>query len=671
MFSFLRLIILLGLYLFSAVTIAAETCKSNDIFNIGAGIYDITGPAAEQGMMGYGMLKQKTGGISQRLWARAFVIESPCNGKRIVFVNADLGHIFQGIKQQVVLKLKEKYGNRYDDSNILLTATHTHSGPGGYSTYAFYNLTTLGFSRDNFNTIVNGIVAAIDRAQNNLKPGKIKLAKGDLSGINFNRSPTAYQLNPAPERNLYKSDTDTEMTLIRFDSLDGHPIGTINWFPIHGVSMNNKNDLISGDNKGYAEYLFEKDFKSDYGPSAFVAAFAQANAGDVSPNPLGQEGGSGLAGLQAIEKAGLPQYQKAKQLFNEANEIVKGEIDYRHTYVAMDKVTVDPQYANGNPRVTCPAAIGVSMLAGTQDGEGVGKQGVTCETVSSWLPHFICEMSSTNCQGVKPIALETGTKKPYPWTPNVLPFQIVKIGNLIIAAAPFELTTMTGRRIKETVANQFSAMQGNHVVLSALSNAYAGYVATNEEYQLQRYEGASTHFGPWTQAALQQEFAKLGYSLSKGLSVAPGPTPLDLSGFQINLQTGVVFDDKPVWKSFGDIYQETKAKYKPGDTVEVIFWGAHPKNNYRVQDTFLAVEKLTNGTWETVATDRDWETSYHWERSGVSYSLVTITWRIPKDASKGQYRIVHFGDWKSGWTWKIAPYSGYSGVFSVRSYNSQ
>lgn len=150
--------IALTLTFFSSTAFAVNKCEDNNTFNVGAGIYDVTGPAAEEGMMGYGMIQQKTAGILQRLWARAFVIESPCNSKRVVFVNADLGQVFQGIKEHVVMKLREKYGDRYSDSNVLITATHTHSGPGGFSTYAFYNLTTLGFSRENFDAIVNGIV---------------------------------------------------------------------------------------------------------------------------------------------------------------------------------------------------------------------------------------------------------------------------------------------------------------------------------------------------------------------------------------------------------------------------------------------------------------------------------------------------------------------------------
>ena len=327
-----------------------------------------------------------------------------------------------------------------------------------------------------------------------MTPAQIKIATGQVTGVSFNRSPQAYLQNLQSERNLYQGDIDTQMTLIRFETLAGKPIGMINWFPLHGVSMNNKNHLINGDNKGYAEYRFEQDFNSDYGPTAFVAAFAQANAGDVSPNPYGQEGGEGLEGIKSIEKAGEPQYEQAKKLFDGATTLVTGGVDYRHTYVAMDQVTIDPQYTNGTLQITCPAAIGISMLAGTQDGEGIGKQGVTCATLASVLPNIVCAGITTPCQGVKPIAIQTGLMKPYPWTPTILPLQVFKLGNVVIAAAPFELTTMTGRRIKETMASVLPKTSDYHIVLSALANAYAGYVATPEEYQIQRYEGASTHF---------------------------------------------------------------------------------------------------------------------------------------------------------------------------------
>ena len=50
------------------------------------------------------------------------------------------------------------------------------------------------------------------------------------------------------------------MQLLKFTDLDDKPLGIVNWFPVHLVSMNNTNKLISSDNKGYAAIKFEQDF---------------------------------------------------------------------------------------------------------------------------------------------------------------------------------------------------------------------------------------------------------------------------------------------------------------------------------------------------------------------------------------------------------------------------
>ncbi len=56
-------------------------------------------------------------------------------------------------------------------------------------------------------------------------------------------------------------------------------------------------------------------------------------------------------------------------------------------------------------------------------------------------------------------------------------------------------------------------MQNPVVVIAGLSNSYSGYIATYEEYQVQRYEGASTIFGPHTLSAYQQLFAQLAQAI--------------------------------------------------------------------------------------------------------------------------------------------------------------
>jgi neutral ceramidase len=647
----------------------AGPCASNTVFEIGAGIYDITGPAAELGMMGYGKLEQQTAGIHQRLRARAFVIASPCNGKRVAFVSADLGQVFQGVKQQVVQQLRGFGGGAYTDANVVLSATHTHSGPGGYSHYALYNLTTFGYDRQNFDAIVHGIVQSIMRAHNNLVAGTIRINSGDLLGASLNRSPGAYRANPISELSRYTHDTDKTITLLRLQGSDGTEVGSINWFAVHNTSMSNENRLISGDNKGYASYLFEKAKGTNYSaPKTFVAAFAQSNEGDVSPNVYGPPDGRGGNEFQATMRSGAAQYNKAKSLYESASQPLVGAVDYRHTYVTMDAVPVAASFGGGVTRGTCKAAIGISMLGGAEDGPGLPlPEGINCAALTRLSKDFVCPPVTDACHGEKPVVLRIGSKTPFPWTPEVLPLQVVTFGSLALIAMPFEMTTIAGRRLRQTVLSQLSPIGVNQAVIAGLANAYAGYVATPEEYATQHYEGASTHFGQWTLGAVQQETEKLVAALRNGSAVPPGPAPRDLRNNQTTLQTGVVFDDKPLGASFGGVVADANPSYARGRTVVVKFWAGHPKNNLRRQGSFLQVQRYAGTSWVTVAYDWDWETKYRWERpiGCVACSHAIVEWTIPATAELGAYRIRHDGDWKSGITGAITAYTGYSREFTV------
>ena len=59
---------------------------------------------------------------------------------------------------------------------------------------------SLGFVEQSLNATVDGIVESIKIAHENLQPGKLYLNSGELFDANINRSPTAYMLNPASER---------------------------------------------------------------------------------------------------------------------------------------------------------------------------------------------------------------------------------------------------------------------------------------------------------------------------------------------------------------------------------------------------------------------------------------------------------------------------------------
>jgi len=633
---------------------------------IGTGIHDITGPAAEVGMMGYSMPHQKTAGIHMRLRSRAFVIASPKNGKQVVYVCADLGMIFQGVKQQVIKKLKTKFGNMYVDENVLLNANHTHSGPGGYSHYSLYNLSILGFDKLNFDCIVQGIYESIIKAHNNLTPGYIFINQGELPNAGMNRSLEAYEKNPEEEKEEYACDTNKEMTLLKFVTSDGDEIGMLNWFAVHSTNLGNTNRLISGDNKGFASYLFEKIKGTDYRANkTFVAAFAQAEAGDVTPNIWGYP--DGINDFKHMREIAKRQYEKAKSLYDSANKKLKGNIDYRHRYVDFSNVVISPEWANGKENIhTCPPAIGFSKIAGsTEDGVGVEfiPEGMTFDSVN--LPEITFLPELQKCHEEKRILIPIGDKAPFYLTPVILPIQIITIGNLALLAVPFECTTMAARRLRKAVKDELSAIGVSHILIAGYANAYSCYVTTREEYTAQHYEGASTHFGPYTLNAYQQEFNKLALSLKNGALIEPGPVPPDLLNKQVILQLSVMGDLEPPSGNFGDVSRDAQESYHRGETVSVVFWGAHPRNNLRIQDTYLLVERRDENGWIPVAYDWDDETFYKWERSGIAHSKITIEWKIPEDTPAGEYRIHHFGDWKSFLTGENTPYSGTSRVFTI------
>ena len=57
--------------------------------------------------------------------------------------------------------MQESLGNIYTADNVVLSATHTHSGPAGYMQYILFEVTSLGFVEQTFQALVDGISRSI------------------------------------------------------------------------------------------------------------------------------------------------------------------------------------------------------------------------------------------------------------------------------------------------------------------------------------------------------------------------------------------------------------------------------------------------------------------------------------------------------------------------------
>jgi neutral ceramidase len=433
-----------------------------------------------------------------------------------------------------------------------------------------------GFVPEVYQKIVDGIVEAIVAANENLKPATIRMASGEIDGskeVAFNRSLKAYNLNPETKKPLKDEEAnqavDRNMLMMRFDDLAGKPIGTWNWFGVHTTSISNDNHRICSDNKGYAAtYLEDKVNKKKKGK--FVSVFAQRKAGDVTPNWILDRRKKWTRGkfeddFESAKYNGRIQSDHAFDLFNKAlnNPDIPLQLDFALTFVDFSKVIVDREFANGdNEARTGPACHGVKFFSGTKEGPGMPPAVAALATLltrgqrayelsaAKFMKKEIRESIylKYKTQGVKDILVEAGARKilgthdiknlilpgwadgaigafkkfhangslgDQPWIPQILPLQLVIIGNVALAGIPAEITTIAGKRVEDMLLEILSDRGVTEVVCSTYTNAYCGYITTYQEYQAQCYEGGHTVFGEHFLGALQTKFRALALELLK------------------------------------------------------------------------------------------------------------------------------------------------------------
>ena len=718
--------------------------KSNgDQYLVGVGKADITGPVVEINFMGYADTAQQGTGVRQRLYSRAFIIgdvDKPAG--RFAYLVLDTQSGDTAVRHGILQALAELGGEyaMYGPQNVAVTGTHSHSGPGGWLNYLLPQITNKGFNKPSYQAIVDGAVTSIRRAHEGLAPGYLEVGSTTLDDTNINRSPFAYLANPQHERENYKDDVDKSLTMLRLahtTKAGSEDIGVLTWFPVHGTSMYGNNTLVTGDNKGVAARLFETSVSDP----KFVAGFSQANVGDTSPNVLGaycEYGdhagemcdfktslcgnktqpchgrgpywGRKDGGAASNYEIGRRQYEGANALWKDHSAFtpIQGKIVKPfHQFVDFSNLNITLK--NGTSVRTCPAAMGYSFAAGTTDGPGAFdfKQAQPGDPHANPLWSAIGNRVHTPnetqiaCQAPKPILLDVGeSDSPYAWSPNIVDIQLLRVGQMFIIVAPGEATTMAGRRWKKAVHQEaqslFPELTNQNtppiVVLGGPANTYAHYITTFEEYQIQRYEGASTLYGPHTLAAYINrtlEFLpQLDASASNPPSSEKGPLPPINTDNSLSFITPVIVDRAPLFKSFGDVSLDVQSRYLAGQTITARFVGANPRNDFRLEGTFASVEKYKPdiSVWQRVRDDNDWSLVYEWARTStvLGTSEVTISWETEWETGAwrgtgssehgelmsrgselaGRYRLKYYGDARS-LGGSITPFEGTSGEFEL------
>lgn len=497
---------------------------------------DITVYEHDMVMLGWGQPQNRSRGVHTPLSARALVLRR--GEEAVVMLTAELAFISIALRLAVLERLSLPGVGPH---NLLLTATHTHSGPSGYSHFLAYNAPSFGFSPLVLSTLADRLADAVKQADLVRAPARLSLGRATIptsEPVAFQRSVAAYNRNPDvtpvsarhPERATHR-----EVLTLRVDRAAGGPLGLVSWFGVHGTSLHADNQQLHPDNKGVAAARAEAELGS-----GAVALFMQEAAGDVSPNPRWDpvrelRAGLGRDDLDSAQVNGEIQARYALRAHAAAGRApaIEGPM-----WASVQHV--DLSAADAGAARTRPPVLGLPMAAGTAEGPGplhrvapglrllsrVRRASGAKDNLLPWIS--VGEGAEGRFLGAIPMRLgfevvapvepmiafvraadKAGWVQRHGWVPRVLPLQVLRLGPLIIGAIPTEATTVAGRRLRRALREALAHQGVEQAVLAPYANGYAGYLATEQEYAAQSYEGAATYFGPHSLAAHEAALVQL------------------------------------------------------------------------------------------------------------------------------------------------------------------
>ena len=190
--------------------------------------------------------------------------------KKLAFFSFETVAISAEMRLDLIDKIRE-FG--FDESNTFVSATHTHSGPGGLSKSGFWQIVATDKFQDKlYDSVLNQAAKLAKNSIDNLQPVNLEQVSFQSSGIQVNRRDIS-------------GPVDNQANIILMNSLQSKSImgGIIN-YAVHGTALGPSNLKLSGDIPGAIMRAVEKEIG---GNSHFL--YLSAASGDTAPVINGME----------------------------------------------------------------------------------------------------------------------------------------------------------------------------------------------------------------------------------------------------------------------------------------------------------------------------------------------------------------------------------------------
>jgi len=440
-----------------AQTPPAKSSGQDKVFRAGASTSNITPPLGTPIVGNF--VEPPATQIHDELHARCLVLDDGTT--QLAFVIVDNVGINQEVFDEAKHQIHERTG--LPEEHLLMSAVHTHSATsaaggsgirrGGWN---------IGKSLDEYQSfLARRISDGVQVAINNLEPARIGWGSGKVPQHLFNRRWKMKEpvMNPFGEKDIVKMNpgirnpdllepagsTDPQVSFISVESTSGRPIALLGNYSLHYVGGVPTGDISADYFAVFADRIQEL-LKADRQDRPFVAMMSNGTSGDVN-------------NINVREPAETyPPYAKMRIVADDVAKEVFRVYKTMHYQAWVQLKAAQSQLTLGVRRATPEMLVNAQKILARPD---------TAKPLFHSLEKVYAERILLMQQE---------------WPDKIdIKLQTFRIGDLGVAAIPFEVFTETGLEIKAK-----SPYKSTFTI--ELANGSYGYLPTPEQHELGGYE---------------------------------------------------------------------------------------------------------------------------------------------------------------------------------------
>ncbi len=217
-------------------------------------------------------------GVHDPVRARALALTDA--RARVMWLTVDLVGMDPGLTAELGERLR-RAGLAY--STVIVSASHTHSGPGAYGDSALFAFAALDrLSMEVRAALLDALERAAREADQRRVPARVGIGAVEV---------------PALGKSRIGAPLDPTLGVLKVVTAEGRPLALLWNYAIHGTALGKDNFMVSGDLMGDASARIE-------GRLGVPALFVNGAVGDVSPAERGWRGVASLGERLALGALG-------------------------------------------------------------------------------------------------------------------------------------------------------------------------------------------------------------------------------------------------------------------------------------------------------------------------------------------------------------------------------